>query len=439
AMPTATAEELLPGPGTVVGTVAYMSPEQVRGQELDARTDLFSFGVVLYEMATGSLPFRGDTSGIIFDSILNRAPVAPVRLNPDLPTKLEEVINKALEKDRKLRYQSAAEIRTDLRRLKRDSDSSASVPALIEVPRRTLRNWIWAGALLATVFVLILGALFYSRRPRTLTEKDTVVLADVANTTGDPVFDEALKQALAVQLGQSPFLNILSDARVHDTLRLMRRAPDSRLDWETAREICQRTGSAAVLSGTIAPLGRQYVLNLNALNCETGDALARGQVQVAAKEGVLAAMDAATRKLRVQLGESLSSIHKFSAPVEQATTSSFEALKDFSLGQEMRMNKGAAEAVPSFRRAVDIDPKFAMAYGTLGSAYLDLGKNDLGIENIQKAYQLRDRASERERFRIVSYYFAFVTGNLEKMRENCEQWVLAYPRDWVARDFLGDV
>jgi eukaryotic-like serine/threonine-protein kinase len=438
-MPTVSEKEQLTRPGAAIGTVAYMSPEQVRGEELDARTDLFSLGAVLYEVVTGTMPFRGETCGVIAEAILNRASVAPVRLNPGLPTKLEEIITKALEKDRKLRYQSAVEIRTDLQRLKRESDSSVSMPALVEVPRRILRNWIWAGALLVAVILLIFGALFYSRRAHALTEKDTVVLADFANTTGDPVFDGALKQALAVQLGQSPFLNILSDARAHETLKLMRRAPDSRVDLDTAREICQRTGSAAVLSGSIAPLGSQYVLDLNALNCQTGDVLARDQVQAASKEGVLGAMDAATGKLRVQLGESLSSIHKFSAPAEQATTSSFEALKDFSLGQEIRMNKGAAEAVPFFQRAVEIDPKFAIAYGTLGTAYLDMGKDDLGMENIQKAYELRDRTSERERFRIVSYYFALVTGNLDKMRENCQQWVLAYPRDWVAHDFLGDV
>jgi eukaryotic-like serine/threonine-protein kinase len=345
-----------------------------------------------------------------------------------------------LEKDWKLRYQHRADMRTDLQGLKWDSDTMATIPGALTVPLRAWRSWLWGSVLVTVAVALVAGALFYSRRAHALTEKDTVVLADFANTTGDPVFDEALKEALAVQLGQSPFLNILSDARVQDTLRLMRRSPDSRVDSDTAREICERTGGAAVLSGSIAPLGTQYVLALNAMNCQTGDALARDQVQVPAKEGVLKAMDDAARKLRAQLGESLGSIQKFGTPVEQATTSSFEALKAFSLGQEIK-NKGneVSEAIPLFQRAVEVDPKFAMAYGTLGSAYFMVGKDDLGIENIQKAYDLRDRASEREKFRITAYYFAFVTGDLEKERENSQQWVLAYPRDWVARDFLGEV
>jgi eukaryotic-like serine/threonine-protein kinase len=345
-----------------------------------------------------------------------------------------------LEKDWERRYRHPADMRTDLQRLKRDSGTMATIPGALTVPLRAWRSWLW-GSVLATVAVaLVAGALFYSRRAHALTEKDTVVLADFVNTTGDPVFDEALKEALAVQLGQSPFLNILSDARVQDTLKLMRRSPDSRVDLDSAREICERTGSAAVLSGSIAPLGTQYVLALNAMNCQTGDALARDQVQVPGKEGVLGAMDDAARKLRAQLGESLGSIQKFGTPVEQATTSSFEALKAFSLGQEIK-NKGkeVSEAIPLFQRAVEVDPKFAMAYGTLGSAYFMVGEDDLGIENIQKAYNLRDRASEREKFRITAYYFDFVTGDLEKERENSQQWVLAYPRDWVARDFLGSV
>jgi len=266
----------------------------------------------------------------------------------------------------------------------------------------------------------------------------TVVLADFVNTAGDPVFDEALKQALAVQLGQSPFLNILSDTRVRDTVQLMNRPPDARLDLETAREICLRTGSAAVLSGSIARLGNQYVLGLNAVNCETGDALARDQVQATGKEQVLGAMDGAVRKLRGELGESLDSIQKFDTPVEQATTSSFEALKAFSLGLQTRYTKTDEEAIPLFQRAVKLDPEFAMAYGALGTSYGNLNKDDLAMENIQKAYELRDRASEREKFRIAVYYFVDVTGNLGKMRDTAEQWVLAYPRDWLGHGFLGD-
>src|SRR5208282_5340914 len=421
------------------------SPEQVRAKELDARTDLFSFGAVLYEMATGARPFHGESTGVIFESILNREPVSPVRLNPDVPPELERIISKALEKDRKLRYQSAADIRTDLQRLKRDSDSSRSAVAAAEgsvKPATKSSRFRWpvvTGATLLVIGLAVGGWLLFSRKAHALTDKDTIVLAEFTNTTGDPVFDEALKQALAVQLGQSPFLNILSDTRLRETLQLMGRARDSKVDLDTAREVCERTGSAAVLSGSIAPLGNQYVLGLNATNCQTGDALVREQVQAAGKEQVLTAMDGAAQKLRVQLGESLSSVQQFGTPVEQATTSSFEALKAFSLGMQIHQTKGDdSEAIPLYQHAVELDPNFAMAYGALGVAYSNLGHEDLAVQNIEKAYKLRDRASEREKFRIVTYYFVSVTANLEKMTETCEQWVLTYPRDWVAHGLLGD-
>jgi eukaryotic-like serine/threonine-protein kinase len=308
--------------------------------------------------------------------------------------------------------------------------SGSSVP--------TGRTMLWGTAAFVVTVAVVLAGYFLIRRPAKLSAKDTIVLADFANTTGDSVFDDTLKQALTVQLAQSPFLNILSDTRVRGTLKLMGRTPDARVDSETAREICERTGSAAVITASIARLGSQYVVGLNAVNCQSGDALVREQAQAAGKEQVLAALDEAARTLRVQLGESLGSMQRLSTPVEEATTSSFDALKAYSLGMKMHENKGDDEAIPFFRRAVELDPNFAMAYGALGAAYANIGNYDRSVENIQKAYDVRERASERERFRIAAYYFSEVTHNLNKKKANCEQWVIAYPQEWRAYGLLGD-
>ncbi len=266
AMPTVSEQDMLTRPGTAIGTISYMSPEQVRGEELDARTDLFSFGVVLYEMVTGVLPFRGETTGVITDSILNRNPVAPVRLNPDLPAKLEDVINKTLEKDRRLRYQNAADIRTDLQRLKRDSESGRAAAATAQVeskPAAKFTRFRWAAVTGATLLVIGLamgGWLFFSRKAHALTDKDTIVLAEFANTTGDPVFDGTLRQGLSAQLEQSPFLSLISDERIAQTLTLMAQPKEARLTPAIAREVCQRTASAVSIQGSIGNLGSQYVL-----------------------------------------------------------------------------------------------------------------------------------------------------------------------------------
>ncbi len=439
-MPTAATGELVTSPGVALGTVDYMSPEQVRAKELDARTDLFSFGAVLYEMATGARPFHGESTGVIFESILNRAPVSPVRLNPDVSAELERIINKALEKDRKLRYQSAAEIRTDLQRLKRDSESGRA--AAVTGLKPTLRStWFrWAAVTGATVLVIGLavgGWLFHSRKTHVLTDKDTIVLSDFDNKTGDSVFDEALKQGLSVQLEQSPFLDLLSDRRVNETLKLMGRPAGDRLTPEVTREVCERTGSKAVLTGSIAGLGSQYVIGLKAVNCDTGDVLAEAQEQAAGKEAVLKALDAAAVSLRSKLGESLSSVEKYATPVEEATTPSLEALKAYSLGRKTDYAKGSTAALLFYKRAVELDPSFAMAYDAMSQDYFTFNEVGRGAENARKAYDLRQKVSERERFFIEGQYYIAATGELEKAAQTYELWKQTYPRDYLPYEYLG--
>ncbi len=465
--------EHLTSPGTMLGTVAYMSPEQVRARELDSRSDLFSFGAVLYEMATGDLPFHGESSAMICEAIVNRAPVAVVRLNHAVPAELERIINRALEKDRELRYQHASEMRAELQRLKRDLESGRVSAGVAEagVPTRAserqnrgaealqktktqvsatvhdrsphssekAKAGIPRKAVAAVVVIglLIAGGLYYrAHRSKPLTEKDTIVLADFANSTGDPVFDDTLKQALSVALSQSPFLNVLSDSKVAAALKLMSRPAGTRLTAEVARELCERAGSKAYIAGSIANLGSQYVLGLQAVNCQSGDALAQEQVTAPAKEKVLDAVGQAASKLRSELGESLATVKKFDVPLAEATTSSLEALKAYSHSSGGGI---AGTNLPYNQRAIQLDPNFAMAYWSIAQDYHDLGEVGRASEYFTKAFELREHASERERLRITASYYENVTGELEKAAQTYLQQIESYPRDTAPHLSLGIV
>jgi serine/threonine protein kinase/Tfp pilus assembly protein PilF len=438
--------EQLTSPGSTLGTVAYMSPEQVRAKELDARTDLFSFGVVLYEASTGTLPFRGESSGVIFKAILDAAPTPALRMNPDVPAELERIIGKALEKDRTLRYQHAADMRTDLQRLKRDSESgrssavSSGTVAVAETPAaRGAKLWK-IGVPVLLVASLVAGGLYYrSRQTKRLTDKDTIVLADFANTTGDAVFDDTLKTALNVSLRQSPFLNVLSDSEVAKTLQEMTRPVGAKLTPEVARELCLRAGSKAYLAGSIGSLGSEYVLGLKTVNCQSGDTLAEEQVTAASKEKVLDTLGEAASKLRGELGESLATVQKFDVPLEQATTSSLEALKAYSLGQKARNEKGSAAALPYHQRAIELDPNFSMGYWTVGDDYFILGEPRRTSEYLTKAFQLREHASEREKLMITAEYYSGATGELDKAAQTFQEEIESYPREYQAYCFVAYV
>ncbi|HEX7295431.1 MAG TPA: protein kinase, partial [Pyrinomonadaceae bacterium] len=424
--------------GVVMGTSHYMSPEQARGKPVDARADIWSLGVVLYQMITERLPFEGETGTDVLVAITQKEPPPIARFAPDVPAELDWIVMKALRKAKDERYQTIKELITDLRRLRQKLEFEVElersvapesltrsnltpVPASPTVadkvaptitksaPTMSSAEYIVKGigrhkiaaALIAVVIIGVISAwFFYFNKTRPLTDKDTVLLADFVNTTGEPVFDGTLKQALSVQLSQSPFLNIFPEERVRETLRYMNRAADERVTRDVGLEICRRQGLKAVLIGSISSLGSNYVITLEALNAQTGDAIAREQTEAASKEKVLSSLGTAASSLREKLGESLSSIEKYDVPVEQATTSSLEALKAFTRGNEERAKGKLSEAAALYEQAIKLDPNFAMAYARIAVFYGNTGQLEKAKGYVAQAYALKDRVSERERLYI---------------------------------------
>src|SRR5271166_2687830 len=428
--------------GEMLGTPRYMAPEQVEAKHVDARTDIYALGLIFYEMLTGDVPLTAESTLQLMSKRANESSPSPQTINPNIPDWLNNIVMKCLERDPANRYQSAKDILDDIDAQRKPpasqvTGSAVAVPAVLSthtVEQGKNRRYIWiAAAAVLAIGLGVAGWLFIKRPAKTLTEKDTIILADFTNKTGDPVFDDTLRQALGVGLGQSPFLNVLSDGRVRATMREMNRPAGEKLTEDVAREVCQRTASKAVISGSISTLGNEYVVGLNAINCTTGDSLAREQVQASGKEKVLDALGTAAAKLRGELGESLPSVQKFDVPLDQATTSSLEALKAYSLGRK----KSSAEAIPYYESAIALDPNFAAAYTRLGIMYRNLGEPAKAKQYITKAFQLSEHSSERDKLYIASSYYLYGTGEIEKAIQTYHLWVQSYPRDWLPLLNLG--
>jgi tetratricopeptide (TPR) repeat protein len=418
-----------------MGTVAYMSPEQARGEELDGRTDIFSLGAVIYEMATGTAAFPGKASAVVFKAILDELLTPLSEVNSSLPAQLDRIVEKCLEKDRTLRYQSAADLRADLQRLRRDLDTGK--PTVAERRKSKRRRRVAAWIFFATAAILACSAFlaYFYRHSRTLQDQDQIVLADFSNSTGDSVFDDSLKTALTVSLRQSPFLNVLPESQVTKTLQQMTRPANEKLTDELALEVCQRTGSKSYISGAIGSLGSEYVLGLKAVNCRNSDTLVEEQVTAGSKDKVLNTLGDAASKLRRELGESLATVQSLDVPLVQATTSSLEALKAYSLARKALGEKGASESLLYNQRAIELDPNFAMAFAGIGGDYATLGETARAAQYFAKAFQLRDHASERERLSISADYYSNVTGELLKGAQVYQEEIDNYPRE--ASGYMG--
>jgi eukaryotic-like serine/threonine-protein kinase len=462
--------------GVVMGTSHYMSPEQARGKPVDARSDIWSLGVVIYEMIAGRTPFEGETSTDVLVAITQKEPPPLARFAPDVPAELDWIVMKALRKDRDERYQTIKELITDLRRLKQrlefeselersaapGSFSRSKISELAALPTSTQRatptaektithvssaEYIANGikhhkvaAAVVALFLVVATAsafYFYNRNSRPLTSRDTILLTDFVNTTGEPVFDGTLKQALAVHLGQTPFLNLFPEERVRETLRFMGRSPDDRITRDVGREICERQGIKAMLTGSIASIGSHYSIILEAINPRSGDPIAREQIEAESKEKVLSSLGIAASNLRQKLGESLSSIQKYDVNIEQATTSSLDALKAYAMANDERAKGRARESLTFYKRAVELDPNFAMAYARIGVYYGNQEQYEAAKEYVQKAYDLRDRVSERERLYITEKYYMYLTGEIDKAIETQQTWARLYPDDFIPHNNLS--